>query len=163
MKALNDIETAFFKSRLRGKVIVKWTESSELFERGHNRIPRGTHSGHEDGASTISLNADKIFQSRTPFLQMWRTKVHELVVISKGEKHYKDDHMMSERWAEKQDIRNNNLVSRDHDADDYPMTSAPTPNYRVANGYSKSPYRSSARSPPVTDFDHAGLNSNNTY
>lgn len=43
-------------------------------------------------------------------------------------------------------------LSSDRGADDYPMTSALTPNYRVANGYSKSTYQSSAPSPPVTEL-----------
>ena len=58
MKALDDSDTAFFKFHLRGKAIVNWAESIELFERGHNRIPRGTHSGHEDGTNIMFLNAE---------------------------------------------------------------------------------------------------------
>lgn len=111
---------------------------------------------------------DTYFRAMIPAVDRRYLKAFVLGVISKGEKHYKDDHMISERWAEKQDIRNNNLFSResassDRDADGYPMTSAPIPNYRFANGCSKSPYRSSASSPPVTDFDHVGLYSKNTY
>lgn len=67
MKALYDINSASFKFRLRGKVIISWIESSELFERRHNRIPQGTHSGHDDGISTIFLHGDKMFQFPIPF------------------------------------------------------------------------------------------------
>ena len=111
---------------------------------------------------------DTYFRAMIPAVDRRYLKAIGVGVISEGEKHYKDDHMMSKWWAEKQDIRNNNLVSResassDHNIDGYPMTSAPIPNYRVANGCSKSPYRNSALSPPVTGFDHAGLYSNKTY
>ena len=80
MKALHDIDTAFFMSCLRGKVIVNWTESSELFESISTRILRGCCAWHEDGTCTIYLNADQILVSPTPFLQMWRTTIHEFVV-----------------------------------------------------------------------------------
>ena len=81
IKALRDIDIAFFNSRLRGNVKVHWCNSSEEIMRKHlPRIPLGLSiSGEREGQSTVFLNADLIFAKRNPCKQMWRTTLHELV------------------------------------------------------------------------------------
>ena len=81
IKALRDIDIAFFNSRLRGNVKVRWCNSSDEIVRKHlPRIPLGlSSSGERKGQCTVFLNADMIFAKRNPCKQMWRTTLHELV------------------------------------------------------------------------------------
>ena len=81
IKALCDIDKAFFNSRLRGNVKVYWCNSSNETIRGHfPRVPRGLMSpGERKGQCTVILNADTIFAKQNPCKQMWRTTLHELV------------------------------------------------------------------------------------
>ena len=81
IKALQDIDIAFFNSRLRGNVKVHWCNSNnETIRRHLPRAPRGLMSpGEVKGQCTILLNADMIFAKQNPCKQMWRTTLHELV------------------------------------------------------------------------------------
>ncbi len=81
IKALQDIDTVFFNSRLRGNVKVHWCNSNNESIRGHlPRVPRGLMSpGERKGQCTVFLNADTIFAKQNPCKQMWRTTLHELV------------------------------------------------------------------------------------
>ena len=81
IKALCDIDIAFFNSRLRGHVKVYWCNSSnEHIRRRLPQVPRGLMSpGEREGQCTVFLNADTIFAKRNPCKQMWRTTLHELV------------------------------------------------------------------------------------
>ena len=81
IKALRDIDKAFFNSRLRGNVKVHWCNSSnETIRRHLPRVPRGLMSpGERKGQCTVFLNADTIFAKQNPCKQMWRTTLHELV------------------------------------------------------------------------------------
>ena len=81
IKALCDIDKAFFNSRLRGHVKVYWCNSSnEHIRRRLPQVPRGLMSpGESEGQCTVFLNADTIFTKRNPCKQMWRTTLHELV------------------------------------------------------------------------------------
>ena len=97
---------------------------------------------------------DTHFGAMIPAVDRRSLKAFGLGVISKGEKHYKDDHMMSERWAEKQDIRNNNLVSRDRDADGYPMA-IPRALNGAAHGRHRSRILTMQASIPTTPTERA--------
>lgn len=76
IKALGDIDKAFFNSRLRGNVKVHWCNSSNETIRGHLglMIP-----GVRKGQCTVILNSDTIFAEQYPRKEMWQTTLHELV------------------------------------------------------------------------------------
>ena len=92
IKALADLDVAFFDGRLRGNVVAAWATESEILERGcrDGQTPDRAFSGlcqplepEGNGGERrckVWLNSDKIFDAPDPRLQMWETLFHELVV-----------------------------------------------------------------------------------
>ena len=88
LKALHDIDIAFFNSCLRGKVIVRWSNTEEIARVGSLRN-KSDMSGRYLGLccpeedlrqATVYLNAETIFCRPTACEEMWQTIFHELMV-----------------------------------------------------------------------------------
>ena len=91
IKALADLEIAFFDGRLKGSVVAIWATEKEIVERVINGVEHRSgfmglcqplapeeHEGQQ--WCKIWLNSDSIFDVPDPRLQMWQTMFHELVV-----------------------------------------------------------------------------------
>ena len=81
MKAIHDIDTAFFNSRLRGKIVVNWSDAGELRKVGRDMADVwGCTTGDTHRRCTVFLNADQLFAAPDIFQRIWQTLFHELVV-----------------------------------------------------------------------------------
>lgn len=91
IKALADLDIAFFDGRLKGNVIVMWATEREILERvcdgqnpekGFTGLCQPLRPDENEGEQRckVWLNSDKIFNAPDPRLQMWETMFHELVV-----------------------------------------------------------------------------------
>ncbi|KAF6235735.1 hypothetical protein HO173_005930 [Letharia columbiana] len=90
IKALADLDIAFFDGRLKGNVIVMWATEREILERvcdgqnpekGFTGLCQPLQPDENEGEQRckVWLNSDKIFNAPDPRLQMWETMFHELV------------------------------------------------------------------------------------
>lgn len=90
IKALADLDIAFFDGRLRGNVIAVWATEEEILEkeckgRKPERVFTGLCQTLEPGENEgeqrckVWLISDQIFVAPHPRLQMWETMFHELV------------------------------------------------------------------------------------
>lgn len=74
IKAMSDIDEAFFMGRLKGSVSIQWTD----------RIPslvQGTTCPHLHGCSSIYLSLERIFhEALLSCRKMWQVLFHELIV-----------------------------------------------------------------------------------
>ena len=91
IKALADLDIAFFDGRLKGSVVAVWTTERGTVEKGTDGVKhRGGFMGlceplapeESEGRQRckVWLNSDSIFDVPDPRLQMWQTMFHELVV-----------------------------------------------------------------------------------
>ncbi len=91
IKALADLDIAFFDGRLKRHVIAAWATETELVEKGcGGRKPKQSVTGfcqlldpekHEGKQRCkVWLNSDTIFDMPDPPRVMWETMFHELVV-----------------------------------------------------------------------------------
>ena len=91
VKALADLDTAFFKGHLERHVIVAWATETEVVEKGNGgRKPEHCATGlcqpldleKNEGKQRckVWLNSDAIFDMPDPRRVMWETLFHELVV-----------------------------------------------------------------------------------
>lgn len=83
IKAAHDIDTAFFKSSLLGKITLRWGDIETILQRPHveeDTKAYGMTYYEGRGRCTIYLNADMIFNAPFPCEQMWQTAFHEFLV-----------------------------------------------------------------------------------
>lgn len=91
IKALADLDTAFFDGRLKGSVVAVWATEREIVEKGVKGAkhrsgftglcqPLAPAENEGRPRCKIWLNSDSIFDVPDPRLQMWQTMFHELVV-----------------------------------------------------------------------------------
>ena len=88
IKALHDIDTAFFNSRLRGNIVVRWSNTEEIAEVGSLQNKKeasgecfGLSCPEEDlRQTTVYLNAEMIFSQPTACEEMWQIVFHELMI-----------------------------------------------------------------------------------
>ena len=92
IKALHDIDTAFFMGLLRGGVKIQWVDQSNIIKKyglkcaDHLGITQFNYSG----CCTIYLNMQPIFADKCPRLRMWNCLFHELIVSSLPVEHIQD-------------------------------------------------------------------------
>ena len=87
IKALHDIDT-FFNSRLRGNIVIRWSNTEEIALVGSLRNKKevsgecfGLSSPKEDlRQTTVYLNAEMILSQPTACEEMWQIVFHELMV-----------------------------------------------------------------------------------
>ena len=79
IKAMHDIDVAFFNGKLKGKVIVRWTGPNEEVP-GVPTTAAGSTAYHGDGLASIILNSRNILERPDSKMQMWTTLIHEAVV-----------------------------------------------------------------------------------
>lgn len=78
IKAMHDIDTAFFMGRLEGNISIQWAYRLRL--KGALQT-LGTTYGQHRGCSTISLSMQGVFHAATfPRTTMWQVVFHELIV-----------------------------------------------------------------------------------
>ena len=91
IKALADLDIAFFDGRLKGSVVAVWATEREIVEEVLKDIkyrsgfkglcqPLAPMENEGQQRCKIWLNSDSIFDVPDPRLQMWQTMFHELVV-----------------------------------------------------------------------------------
>ena len=91
IKALADLDIAFFDGRLKGSVVAVWATETEIVERGNGGLkpaerfmglcqPLAPEEEQGQQRCKVWLNSDSIFDVPDPRLQMWQTMFHELVV-----------------------------------------------------------------------------------
>lgn len=83
LKVLHDMDIAFFNSRLRGKVVVRWSNTEDItvqMEDVDATHVWGLTSYCGGGRCSVFLNADTILASPNPCREAWQTLFHELLV-----------------------------------------------------------------------------------
>lgn len=93
IKALHDIDTAFFMGLLRGSVRIQWLDRTGFVE--HYGPHCASHLGITQyiytGCSSILLNMQTIFEDmECPHQRMWQCLFHELIVSSPPIEHIQD-------------------------------------------------------------------------
>ena len=91
IKALADLDIAFFDGRLKGSVVAIWATEREIVDKVLSGVehrsgfkglcqPLAPEENEGQQRCKIWLNSDSIFDVPDPRLQMWQTMFHELVV-----------------------------------------------------------------------------------
>ena len=91
IKALADLDIAFFDGRLKDSVVAVWATEREIVEKVLSGVkyrsgfkglcqPLAPEENEGQQRCKIWLNSDSIFNVPDPRLQMWQTMFHELVV-----------------------------------------------------------------------------------